>query len=145
MYLASFSSTHVDHEAWLIDSGASFHVTPHREWINEYDEYDGGDAFLGDDRKARIISHGKFKLKLQGGRIITLPSVLHIPTLVKNMIFVSKLDDAGVKTTFEKYTCKMVRGAVAFMWGVRFGNMYKLQGSTVIDVRNSSVVSKSEA
>jgi hypothetical protein len=30
VYLAS-SSTHADHEAWLIDSGASFHMTPHRE------------------------------------------------------------------------------------------------------------------
>eukprot|EP00253_Pinus_taeda_P021636 PITA_21636 len=32
VYLAS-SSTHVDHEAWLIDSGGSFHFTPHREWF----------------------------------------------------------------------------------------------------------------
>ena len=29
VYMAS-SSTHVDHEVWLIDSGASFHFTPHR-------------------------------------------------------------------------------------------------------------------
>jgi len=50
VYLAS-SSTHVDHEAWLIDSGASFHFTPHREWFYEYEKYDGGDFFLGDDRK----------------------------------------------------------------------------------------------
>ena len=28
VYFASFSSTHVDHEAWLIESGASFHFTP---------------------------------------------------------------------------------------------------------------------
>jgi len=28
VYLAS-SSIHVDHEAWLIDSGVSFHFTPH--------------------------------------------------------------------------------------------------------------------
>eukprot|EP00253_Pinus_taeda_P003121 PITA_03121 len=34
VYLAS-SSTHIDHEAWLIDSGASFHFTPHREWFCE--------------------------------------------------------------------------------------------------------------
>jgi len=32
VYLAS-SSTHVDHEAWFIDSDASFHFTPHREWF----------------------------------------------------------------------------------------------------------------
>ena len=96
MYLAS-SSTHVDHEAWLIDSGASFHCTPHREWFCEYEKYDGGDVFLGDDRKARIIGRGKVKLKLQGGRVRTLPGSLHIPALARNLISVSKLDDAGVK------------------------------------------------
>eukprot|EP00253_Pinus_taeda_P022332 PITA_22332 len=107
VYLAS-SSTHVDHEAWLIDSGASFHFTPLRERFCEYEKYDGGDVFLGYDRKARIIGHGKVKLKLQGGRVRTLPGVLHIPALARNLISISKLDDAGVKTVFKKDTCKMV-------------------------------------
>ena len=35
VYLASSSSTHVYHEAWLIESCASFHFTPHREWLCE--------------------------------------------------------------------------------------------------------------
>ena len=101
----------------MIDSSASFHFTPHREWFCEYDKYDG-DFFLGDDRKARIIGRGKFKLKLQGGRIRTLPGVLHIPALARNLISVSKMDDAGVKTMFEKDACKMVRGALVLMRGV---------------------------
>jgi len=116
VYLAS-SCTHVDHEAWLIDSGGSFQLTPHRERLCEYEKYDGGDVFLGDDRKVRIIGHGKVKLKLQGGRVRTLPGVLHIHTLAKNLISVSKLDDAGVKTMFEKDTCKMVWGALVLMQG----------------------------
>eukprot|EP00253_Pinus_taeda_P026267 PITA_26267 len=103
VYLAS-SSTHVDHEAQLIDPGASFCFTPHRKWFCEYEKYDGGDVFLGDNRKARIIGCRKVKLKLQGGRVRTLLGVLHIPTLARNLIFVSKLDDAGVKTLFEKDT-----------------------------------------
>ena len=107
MYLA-YSSTQVDHEAWLIDLGASFQFTPHREWFCEYDKYHGDDVFLGDDRKARIVGQGKVKLKLQGGRVRTLLGVLHIPALARNLIFVSKLDDAGVKTVFEKDTYKMV-------------------------------------
>ena len=37
VYLAS-SSTHVDHEAWLIDLDASFHFTPHREWLCKYEK-----------------------------------------------------------------------------------------------------------
>ena len=119
VYLASSSNIHVDHESWLIDSGASFHFTPHREWFCEYEKYDGGDVFLGDDRKARIIGRGKVKLKLQGGRIRTLPRVQHILALARNMIYVSKMDDVGVKIVFEKDACKMVRGALILMWGVR--------------------------
>jgi hypothetical protein len=48
VYLAS-SSTHVDHKAWLVDSGLFFHMTPHKEWCCEYERYDGGNVFLGDD------------------------------------------------------------------------------------------------
>eukprot|EP00253_Pinus_taeda_P027342 PITA_27342 len=118
VYLAS-SSTHVDHEAWLIDSG--------------------------DDRKARIIGRGKVKLKLQGGRVRTLSGVLHIPALARNLISVSKLDDVGVKTVFEKDTCKMVRGALVLMRGVRIGTLYKLQGSTIVDGCNSSMVPENGA
>eukprot|EP00253_Pinus_taeda_P026746 PITA_26746 len=144
VYLAS-SSTHVDHEAWLIDSGASFHFTPHREWFCEYEKYDGGDGFLGDDRKARIIGRRKVKLKLQGGRVRTLPGVLHIPALARDLISVSKLDDAGIKIAFEKDTCKMVRGALVLIQGVTSGTLYKLQGSTIIDGCNSFVVPQSGA
>ena len=62
--------------------------------------------------KARIIGRGKVKLNLQGGRVRTLPCVLHIPALARNLISVSKMDDVGVKTLFEKYTYKMVREAL---------------------------------
>ena len=123
MYFASSSNTHVDHESWLIDSGASFHFTPHREWFCKYEKYDGGYVFLGDDRKARIIRRGKVKLKLQGGRIRTLPGVLHIPPLARKLISVSKMDDAGVKTVFKKDSCKMVREALVLMRGVRTGTL----------------------
>jgi hypothetical protein len=70
VYLAS-SNTDADHEEWLVDSGASFHMTPHREWFWEYEMYDGGNAFLGDDLTSRIIGQGKFKLRLIDGRIRT--------------------------------------------------------------------------
>eukprot|EP00253_Pinus_taeda_P010242 PITA_10242 len=142
VYLAS-SSTHVDHEAWLTKSGASFHFNPHTEWFCEYEKYDGGDIFLGDDRQARIVGRGNVNLKLEAGRVRTLPSVLHITALARNMISVSKLDDAGVKTLFKKHTYKMVQGALVLMWRVRTGNLYKLQGSTVVDACNSSVVPES--
>jgi hypothetical protein len=41
-----YSSTHADLEASLVYSGASFHMTPHKEWFDEYERYDGGYIFL---------------------------------------------------------------------------------------------------
>jgi len=84
-------------------------------------------------------------LKLQGGGVRTLLGVLHILALAKNLISVSKLDDAGVKTVFKKDTCKMVWGALVLMRGVHIGTLYKLQGSMVVDGCNSSMVLESES
>ena len=85
------------------------------------------------------------KVNFQGGRIRALPGVLHIPTLARNLIYVSKLDNVGVKVVFEKDTYKMVWGALVLMRGVWIGTLYKLQGSTVIDGCNSFVVPESGA
>jgi hypothetical protein len=139
VYLDS-SSTHADHEAWLVDSGASFHMTPHKELFCEYESYDGGNVLLGDDSTTRIIGQGHVKLRLIDGRIKTLPGVLNIPCLARNLISVSKMGDAGVKSIFEKETCRMVRGAMVLLKGVHFGTLYKLQGSTISDGCNNYIV-----
>jgi hypothetical protein len=139
LYLAS-SSTHADHEEWLVDSGASFYMTSHMDWFCEYERYDGGNVFLGDDSTTKIIGREKVKLRLIDGRIRTLLGVLHIPSLAKNLIFVRKMDDARVKTIFEKETCRMVRGAMVLLKGLRFGTLYKLQGITISDGCNTSIV-----
>jgi hypothetical protein len=47
-------------------------------------------------------------LRLIDGRIRTLLGFLHIPGLARNLISVRKMDDARVKTIFEKETCRMV-------------------------------------
>jgi hypothetical protein len=44
--------------------------------------------------------------------------VLHILGLARNLIYVSKMSDAGVHTLFQKDSCKMVKGAIALMRGV---------------------------
>ena len=44
MYLES-TNKDSNHEARLLASGKSFHMTPHKEWFCEY----GGDVFRGDD------------------------------------------------------------------------------------------------
>jgi hypothetical protein len=102
--------------------------------------YDGANAFLGDDSTTRIIGRGKFKLRLIHGRIRTISGVLHILGSAKNLIYVIKMDNAGVKVIFEKEICRMVRGEVVLLKGVQFGTMYKIQGRIISDGCNSSIV-----
>ena len=117
-------------------------MTPHREWFSEYEKYNGN-VFLGDDSLKKIMGSERVKLLLNDGRIRTLPGVLHILGLARNLIYVSKMVDAGVKTIFEKDRCKMIRGAMVLMRGVQCGTMYKLLGKTVIGDCNNTVVLES--
>jgi hypothetical protein len=79
MYLAS-TSTQSKSDVWFIESSASFHMAPHREWLCEYERCDG-DVFLGDNWPTKIIGCGRVKMQLKNGRVKTLPGVLHIPHL----------------------------------------------------------------
>ena len=112
-------------------------MTPHMEWFYEYEKYNGGDLYLRDDSLASIIGCGRFKMKLNDGRIRALPGVLHTPNLERNLISFEKMNVASVKTPCGYGGYKMVRGSMVLMRGVRYGTLYKLLGSTIIDECNS--------
>ena len=40
---------HAFDNVWLIDLGASFHMTSHRSWFSKYEVFDDGKLYLGDD------------------------------------------------------------------------------------------------
>jgi hypothetical protein len=107
VYLKS-TCTHGGHGLWLIESGALFHMNPHREWFYEYEKYNGGDVFLGEDLTTKIMRRGKVKLLLKDGIIRTFLWVTHIPTLARSLIFVGNMGDVGVDTLLGKGNCKMV-------------------------------------
>jgi hypothetical protein len=86
------------------------------------------------------MGHGRVKLLLKYGRIRTLSVVLHIPKLARSLISISKLDDVGVDTVLGKGTCKMVRGEMVLMRGVRCGTLYNLLGRTYTNGCNSYIV-----
>jgi hypothetical protein len=58
LYLASMT-TQSDRESWLINSGASYHMTLNKDWFCKYDKFDGGDVLLGDDSPTKIVGRKK--------------------------------------------------------------------------------------
>ena len=63
-----------DRDSWLIDFYVLYHMTTRREWLCEYEKYDGDNVLLADDSPIRIAMRCKVQLKLKYGRIGTLPS-----------------------------------------------------------------------
>ena len=51
---------------WVIDSGANFHITPHREWFSSYAPTHGR-VKLGDAYEIQICGVGDIKLMLCNG------------------------------------------------------------------------------
>ena len=89
-------------EAWVVDSGASFHATPHRKYFHDYTKGNFGFVYLGDDEACEIVEKGTVSIKLANGNIWMLKDVRHVPSLRKNLISTGQLDDEGCNTAFGK-------------------------------------------
>jgi hypothetical protein len=73
-------------ESWVVDSGASFHATPHRKHFLDYVQGDFGQVHLGDNKPCKIVGMGKVKIKQQNGNQWLMKEVKHAPYLSKNLI-----------------------------------------------------------
>ena len=64
------ASGHVSH-TWILDLGAAFHVTPHREWFSHYEETIGTVTF-GDNHQSYITSIGDITLLFLNGSCMVI-------------------------------------------------------------------------
>ena len=71
-------------------------MTPNRNWSSKYANFDGGKVYLGDNSILDIVGHGSIRVKFSDGRIRRFDGVLHILELVRNLLSIDKLIDAGV-------------------------------------------------
>ncbi|KAJ0082018.1 hypothetical protein Patl1_10203 [Pistacia atlantica] len=87
-------------------------MTPHKEWFCEYETYNGGNVLLGDDTAVKIIGRGKIRLRSHDGSVRTLPEVMHIPGMSRNLLSVGTMADAGIVFNCDRTSCKMTQGSI---------------------------------
>ncbi|KAL4312354.1 hypothetical protein GQ457_01G013740 [Hibiscus cannabinus] len=127
-------------DAWILDSGCSYHITPNREWFSTYMPVNSGSVYLGDDSCCNIVGIGEVRIRMYDGTVRTLCDVRHIPDLKKNLISLGTLHKNGFipKADEDRETIRIVKGALIVMKGkITAGNIYKLLGSTVVGGANS--------
>ncbi|KAE8721509.1 hypothetical protein F3Y22_tig00015910pilonHSYRG00102 [Hibiscus syriacus] len=131
--MLSISTTQLT-DAWILDSGCSYHITPNREWFSTYRPVNSGSVYLGDDRCCNIVGIGDVRIKMHDGSVRTLSGVRHILDLKKNLISLGTLHKNGFipKADEDRETIRIVKGALTVMKGkMTAGNIYRLLGSTV--------------
>ena len=82
----------------MIDTGASFHITPSRECFSSYTAGDYGYVKIGDNGECRIVSIGSGCLITPTGCGLTLRNVRQIRL---NLISIGRLDDEGDRGNFQ--------------------------------------------
>jgi len=119
--------------AWIMDSGASQHMTLNRDWFETYEPL-SEKVLMGNNHLCKVVSVGSVKIKFHDGKIQRLTGVRHIPDLSKNLISLGSLEEKGCKFQSDGGVLCVSKGALTIMRGKRIGNLYFLQGSTVIDL-----------
>ena len=93
--------------AWYIDSGATNHVTKEASIFSSYSVYHGFDQLhIGNGMGLHIKHVGCTILNTHATTSIYLNNILHVPTITKNILSVSKLlADNDVVVKFHKTSC----------------------------------------
>ena len=92
---------------WVIDLGASSHVTAHRDYFTSY--------VNGDYYHVRMGNEGASKI------------VRHIPDICLNLISTGKLDDDGYINQFGEGKWKLTKGSLVLTMGRKVSILYMMK------------------
>ncbi|KAL1197963.1 Retrovirus-related Pol polyprotein from transposon TNT 1-94 [Cardamine amara subsp. amara] len=128
--LVAGGNTHA-FDVWVLDTGASYHMCPRREWFETYTIVDGGNIKMANSSVSKVAGIGSIKIRTHDGRFVTLNDVRHVPSMEKNLISVSLLDSRGFQYSGGDGVLKVYQGSDVILKGFMRGTLYILQGSTV--------------
>jgi hypothetical protein len=88
-------------DTWLIDNGASKHMTGQRNIFSCISEKNFSQKVtLGDDYQYAIKGVGESNHKLNSGNSLNMKDVLYVPGLTKNILYISALEKKGFRVSF---------------------------------------------
>ena len=84
-----------DNGVWVLDTGASNHMTGTREALNHLDDEVSGTVHFGDDSCVEIKGLGSIVMEGRDQHHKLLTNVYYIPKLKSNIISLGQLEEAG--------------------------------------------------
>uniref|UniRef100_A0A2N9HS85 Integrase catalytic domain-containing protein n=1 Tax=Fagus sylvatica TaxID=28930 RepID=A0A2N9HS85_FAGSY len=126
------------YDEWVIDSAASYHVTPRREFFTSYKVGNVGRVKMGNKSYADIVGIGDICVETNTGYTLKLKDVRHIPDMHLNLISISVLDKEGYESHLGNGKWKLFKGSLVFARGKICCTLYKTQVKLCRDVVNAT-------
>lgn len=115
---------------WIIDSGASRHITRFKNKFEALENYRSEGVTIGDNSTHPVKGIGTCSIQLRTGVTLKLKDVLIVPGIKRNLISISRLTDEGFQVTFNEdkvlYWPKNTSLKNAITIGTKDGTLYKL-------------------
>lgn len=127
-----FVAGHTVKNAWILDSGASCHMTSDKSFFTSLVERAGSDVVLADGTKTKSAGYGEGLITGvdSGGNPIEIriSDVLFVPELDGSLLSVGKMTGKGFSVRFSKTGCEIVNGSDSVIAvGERASGLYKLK------------------
>jgi len=126
-------------DAWMIDSGATHHITPHASDFKDYTKIKGA-VHLGDKSEVAQEGIGSVTFKSSEGYTIMLSNVLHIPSVNMRFIAVSALETKGGEVTFTKGRARILIGGKIITSGTRDQKLYWLNAAPISNLNHTKSI-----
>jgi hypothetical protein len=130
-------------DTWLIDSGASKHMTCQKDILSSLTKNDFfHKVSLGDDYQYTIKGMGESTYKLDSGTLMRMKDVLYVPGLIKNLLSISAQDKKVFKVAFidgevlMRPKGKTIEDVIVI--GTEEGGLYKLKGHSNVALTHST-------
>jgi transposase InsO family protein len=127
----AYANITCDESRWVVDTAASFHITPHRDFFSSYTNGHFGWVRMGNEAKCKIVGMGDIQLETDIGCKLVLKDVRHVPEMRFNLISIWKLDDEGYHNYLGGGQWKLSKGSLSLAKGKKISSLYKTDARLV--------------
>ena len=138
-YTVAFSATTMEQTAsgqWVLDSGASKHMTFSSQKLQHYRSLDPETATVvtfGNNHQAKAVRIGDLVLRTQTQHIILLRDVLHVPEASANLFSIRTATEAGAQVILQGDSCYIHKDNKLWLEGSKRGDLFVINQDRVIE------------
>ncbi|KAA0059159.1 Retrovirus-related Pol polyprotein from transposon TNT 1-94 [Cucumis melo var. makuwa] len=124
--------------AWIMDFGCTYHITPNRDFLINFQKSDGGKVLLGDNGTYEVKGSDSVLIATHDGMSRMLTNVRYVPELKRNLISLGELNRSGYTIKFENGIMKVTKGSLVKLRGTLRNGLYVLEGTVVSEATEQS-------